>query len=474
MESTITTFDGNGQPDFLSLINAEVEKVEPAIMAPPSQPERQSIPLALPKLLPPPTETLAKGLHLRAETFTEPSLPTDWLSSKVQDYIRTVSEAYGCPQEFVVVSCFLTAGIAAGKKVQLVTNPYTNYPCDFICMVGRPSRNKTGPLKEVTSPLREQDKDAFTAYIKDKAAYDLDKRENKNYEGEQPVFHQRVAGDSSPESRNALLAQGDMIIIVADELKSLIDSFGRYSKGGNGSSAEISQLLSIWSNVSFVINRKSEDTKLVDDPAMSIIGGIQPALIGKTFGTDALMDSGFTQRFLFVFPDKVNFVKRCDRKRMTQEMRTRWHDIIDRLFSMEPLTLQLSHEAEQLYAEYADANDMKADTEEDDYIGGVIQKMNIHVPRLAIMAHLLSDYRSEPVITGDAMRYAIRVADYFIRIHIEHIYPLLREQNTVQRQLTNADLLRMVNRQFKIKSQNSLAEALGVSQQYVNKTLKEQ
>ena len=473
MESTITTVDGNGQPDFLSLINAEVEKVEPAIMAPPSQPERQSIPLALPKLLPPPTETLAKGLHLRAETFTEPSLPTDWLSSKVQDYIRTVSEAYGCPQEFVVVSCFLTAGIAAGKKVQLVTNPYTNYPCDFICMVGRPSRNKTGPLKEVTSPLREQDKDAFTAYIKDKAAYDLDKRENKNYEGEQPVFHQRVAGDSSPESRNALLAQGDMIIIVADELKSLIDSFGRYSKGGNGSSAEISQLLSIWSNVSFVINRKSEDTKLVDDPAMSIIGGIQPALIGKTFGTDALMDSGFTQRFLFVFPDKVNFVKRCDRKRMTQEMRTRWHDIIDRLFSMEPLTLQLSHEAEQLYAEYADANDMKADTEEDDYIGGVIQKMNIHVPRLAIMAHLLSDHWSEPVITGDAMRYAIRVADYFIRIHIEHIYPLLREQNTVQRQLTNADLLRMVKRQFKIKSQNSLAEALGVSQQYVNKTLKE-
>jgi len=474
MESTITTFDGNGQPDFLSLINAEVEKVEPAIMAPPSQPERQSIPLALPKLLPPPTETLAKGLHLRAETFTEPSLPTDWLSSKVQDYIRTVSEAYGCPQEFVVVSCFLTAGIAAGKKVQLVTNPYTNYPCDFICMVGRPSRNKTGPLKEVTSPLREQDKDAFTAYIKDKAAYDLDKRENKNYEGEQPVFHQRVAGDSSPESRNALLAQGDMIIIVADELKSLIDSFGRYSKGGNGSSAEISQLLSIWSNVSFVINRKSEDTKLVDDPAMSIIGGIQPALIGKTFGTDALMDSGFTQRFLFVFPDKVNFVKRCDRKRMTQEMRNRWHNIIDRLFSMEPLTLQLSHEAEQLYAEYADANDMKADTEKDDYIGGVIQKMNIHVPRLAIMAHLLSDHWSEPVITGDAMRYAIRVADYFIRIHIEHIYPLLREQNTVQRQLTNADLLRMVKRQFKIKSQNSLAEALGVSQQYVNKTLKEQ
>ena len=184
MESTITTVDGNGQPDFLSLINAEVEKVEPAIMAPPSPSENQSIPLALPKLLPPPTDAPAEGQHLRAETFTEPTLPTDWLSSKVQDYIRTVSESYGCPQEFVVTSCFLTAGIAAGKKVQLVTNPYTNYPCDFICIVGKPSRNKTGPLKEVTSPLREQDKTAFTAYIKEKAAYEHDKREDKNYEGE--------------------------------------------------------------------------------------------------------------------------------------------------------------------------------------------------------------------------------------------------------------------------------------------------
>lgn len=40
--------------------------------------------------------------------------------------------------------------------------------------------------------------------------------------------------------------------------------------------------------------------------------------------------------------------------------------------------------------------------------------------------------------------------------------------------MTNGDLLRAVSRQFKIKSQNALAEVLGVSQQYVNKTLKEE
>ena len=474
MDKHVMPFDGNGSQDFLSLINAEVDKVEPASSTPPIPPDEQKSSPVPPLSLSGFSEIPKEVHHLKAETFSEPTLPIDGLSESVQEYIRTVADSYGCPQEFVVVTCFITAGIAVGKKVQLVTNPYTNYPCDFISMVGKPSRNKTGPLKEVTHPLREHDKVNFAKYSEAKTLYDQSKREDRNYSGEQPVFHQRVAGDSSPESRNALLAQGDMIVIIADELKSFIDSFGRYTKGGNGSGAEVSQILSTWSNVSFAINRKSEETKLVDDPAMSIIGGIQPGPLGKTFGTDALMDSGFTQRFLFVYPDRSTFVKRCDRKRLTPETRECWNNIIGRLFNMEPLTLQLSHEAERLYADYADANDIKADAEEDDYIGGVRQKMNIHVLRLAIMAHLLSEHWNEPVVTGECMEYAIRIADYFTQIHVERIYPLLRGSAATQRPMTNGDLLRAVSRQFKIKSQNALAEVLGVSQQYVNKILKEQ
>lgn len=473
MSEHIMPIDGNGQPDFLSIINSEAEKVEPNNKVPPTPSTVQAPVLVLPESLPTPSDKPKEMPHLKTSTFMEPMLPIDRLSESVQDYIRTVTESYGCPQDYVVASCLITAGIAAGKKVKLLTNPYTNYSDDFVCLVGKPSRNKTGPLKELTMPLREHDKADFAKYSEAKAAYDQNKREDKNFSGEQPIFHQRVVGDSTSESRNILLAQGDMIIVVADELKSFVDSFGRYSKGGNGSAAELSQVLSIWSNVSFTINRKSEDTKLVDDPAMSAIGGIQPGPLGKSFGVDSLMDSGFPQRFLFVYPYKADFIKRQDRKRMTQEMRTCWSDIIGRLFNMEPLTLQLSHEAERLYADYADANDIKANAEEDDYIGGIRQKMNIHVLRLAVMSHLLSDHWNEPVISGEGMQYAIRVADYFTQIHIERIYPLLRDSTGVSRPMTNGDLIRAVNRQFKIKSQNSLAEVLGVSQQYINKTLKE-
>ena len=210
MSEQVMPFVG-GQPDFLSMVNAEVEKVEPVIKASLTSPEEQLPFLVPPETLPTPSGKPKGGQHLKASDFTEPTLPVDWLSQSVQDYIRTVAESYGCPQDFVVAICLTTAGIAAGTKVQLVTNPYANYPCDFICMVGKPSRNKTGPLKEVTNPLREHDKANFAKYSKAKAVYDQSKREDRNYSGEQPIFHQRVAGDSSPESRNALLAQGDML-----------------------------------------------------------------------------------------------------------------------------------------------------------------------------------------------------------------------------------------------------------------------
>ena len=258
MSQSFMPSDGNGTPDFLSIINAEVNKVEPKILVLPAPSVEQQSPrspvaqLTLPQMVPsaPPMET-----HLKASTFAEPVLPIDWFSESVQEYIRTVSESYGCPLEYVAVNSLFTAGLAAGKKAQLVTNPYTNYPCDFFCMVGKPSRNKTGPLKEVTRPLYEKDKANFARYMEEKAVYDQCKHEDKSYSGEQPIFHQRIVGDSSPESRNALLAQGDMIGVVADELKSFIDSLGRYSKGGNGVGAACPFLEQFRSNIPRKINK---------------------------------------------------------------------------------------------------------------------------------------------------------------------------------------------------------------------------
>ena len=93
------------------------------------------------------------GTHLKAETFEIMSIPIDGLSQSVQSYISTVADAFGCPRDYATAICLHTAGVAAGKKVKLDTNPYSNYPSDFICVVGKPGSNKTGPIREITLPL---------------------------------------------------------------------------------------------------------------------------------------------------------------------------------------------------------------------------------------------------------------------------------------------------------------------------------
>lgn len=52
MDEPIMSFDGNGQPDVLSLINSEAEKVEPTNKVPPTPPVVRAPSLELPESLP--------------------------------------------------------------------------------------------------------------------------------------------------------------------------------------------------------------------------------------------------------------------------------------------------------------------------------------------------------------------------------------------------------------------------------------
>jgi len=61
MSEQIMPFDGNEQPDFLSVINAEAEKVEPTNKVPSSHPDKQLPSLVLPELLPTLSDPPQKG-----------------------------------------------------------------------------------------------------------------------------------------------------------------------------------------------------------------------------------------------------------------------------------------------------------------------------------------------------------------------------------------------------------------------------
>ena len=72
MSEQVMPFAG-GLPDFLSLVNAEVEKVEPTIKVPLTPPDEEPPSIVPPESLPTPTERSKEVQHLKASNFTEPT-----------------------------------------------------------------------------------------------------------------------------------------------------------------------------------------------------------------------------------------------------------------------------------------------------------------------------------------------------------------------------------------------------------------
>ena len=71
MDEPIMSIDRNGQPDVLSLINSEAEKVEPTNKVPPTPPVVQAPTLVLPEPVPTPSDQPKETTHLKASTFAE-------------------------------------------------------------------------------------------------------------------------------------------------------------------------------------------------------------------------------------------------------------------------------------------------------------------------------------------------------------------------------------------------------------------
>lgn len=394
-------------------------------------------------------------------------LPIDGLSEKMQLVARTVTDVLQCPQDMVVASMFVVAGTAIGKRLIIEDGKYLNYPCLWVCNIAPSGANKSTPMRTILQPLRDRDACNYKEYRERlklwKAAGD-DK-------AEKPVFKQLLLCDSTPEARSQVLASNPSgILLFRDELKGMIDDFGRYNRSG-----ELSQLLSIFDADNIIINRKSDDTLLLEKPFMSIMGSIQPSVLNETFGNDLMMGNGFNQRWLFCFPDAVSPAMYSDEvmpSSIVYDWRSFIYDFLINDFIVKGDKLYLRGEAKKVYIKYYDKL-QKLKYESDDYMGAVYSKLQICVIRWAGIAHALGNNPYSVDISPEEMEYSCRCMDYFARC-AEKVYGILRagkrlpETKPMGKEQMIANVYHLTNP----VSQSAVAEALGCSKQFISKCLK--
>lgn len=395
-------------------------------------------------------------------------LPVDGLSPNATEMLRKVASSLQCPVDIALSAIFATVGVAMGKRVIIDDGKYRNYPCLWVCVVAPSGSNKSTPIRFFLQPLKDRDSYNYGVYREELRAY----RQAGDDKGDKPVFKQYVISDSTPEARNQVLSVNpNGILLYRDELKGMIDDFCRYAKSG-----ELSQMLSMFDSDTIVVNRKSDEPLLIKDPFMSIIGSIQPSVLVDTFGNDNMMNNGFNQRWLFCYPES-GMPEMYNDVSIPQSVISDWKDFIYNLimydFSVMGGKIYIRGEAKRVYIDYYNSLQIKK-AGADDYLSSVYSKLQIHVIRWAGVAHILGNSPTSIDITPEEMEYSVRCMDYFERCALK-VYRMLLEGRGNRHEVKSMGKEEMIANVYHCTSpvsQRAVADALGITKQYVSKCLK--
>lgn len=395
-------------------------------------------------------------------------LPVDGLSPNATEMLRKVASSLQCPVDIALSAMFATVGVTMGKRVIIDDGKYRNYPCLWVCVVAPSGSNKSTPIRFFLQPLKDRDSYNYGVYREELRAY----RQAGDDKGDKPVFKQYVISDSTPEARNQVLSVNpNGILLYRDELKGMIDDFCRYAKSG-----ELSQMLSMFDSDTIVVNRKSDEPLLIKDPFMSIIGSIQPSVLVDTFGNDNMMNNGFNQRWLFCYPES-GMPEMYNDVSIPQSVISDWKDFIYNLimydFSVMGGKIYIRGEAKRVYIDYYNSLQIKK-AGADDYLSSVYSKLQIHVIRWAGVAHILGNSPTSIDITPEEMEYSVRCMDYFERCALK-VYRMLLEGRGNRHEVKSMGKEEMIANVYHCTSpvsQRAVADALGITKQYVSKCLK--
>lgn len=388
-------------------------------------------------------------------------LPIWGLHTDLQGFAEDVTNGYQCSRDFVVASMFGAAATILGKRVWSVFGNHKNFATLWISLVADSSIGKTEPLSLVFDPITIMERTANERY-----RHELQNWENTDTSsrGTKPEYRHNLINNPSDENVLHELSVNGNICWFADELRTMFDGFGKYSRNGGGTI--VGNLLSIFNNKDVQITRVTSEPKYLTEPNLNIIGGTQPQILKRIMRNGGFVDDGLFQRFLFVFPDATEIPPFADVV-IGDDVREIWNDTIARLSTVNGEWSETDH-ARQLHidainrwraicnTQYRNIAAMKA----------LLRKLEIHLCRWSIVAALLS---GEPCITAEVMRYSIECMDYF-RLCGEKAFCLVANESK-PKELTNAEVMRLFNSRYPIINQSKFAEAIGKTQALVSKTI---
>lgn len=408
----------------------------------------------------------AEPARIPADELKE--FPVWGLPEWLQKVIKEVADGYQCSPSIPTAAVFSAAGTAIGKAVTGKFDNYLTYPANWFAIVGKASSGKTGAAERIYRPLMDYEERAFNDYLAARAAYN---QRPKDQQGEPPRLHTRIEGLMTDERLLHKLAQNNGALCWKHgELEALFGGMGRYVKGGAG--MIVGCLEDIFSHATLQRSTMGGDPIFIKEPALNIFSTTQPVKVRQLMRPYVVGRGGFFERFLYVHVTKPK--ERGKPTIIGDEVMADWRDCIDHLTRLEPFTMTENAQATDLHGKARESweglgdtlDDDGSDDDFDDVRSSCYYKANYHVCRLAMITAILN---GETVINAPSMAYAIHCTQYLLGNQLYMLNVITAD--TKRKELSNAELLKLLKERYPSLNQSKLADAIGVKQPYVNRVI---
>jgi len=277
--------------------------------------------------------------------------PVDALPEPVRSYVAAGAEAIGCDASFVALPMLSAlAGAIGNTRCVRLKRGWTEPAILWTAIVGESGTQKTPAFRLAVQAVRsrqhrlmKEHTEAMKQWEAEDARYEaaLAAWKRKAAKGaaapeppeapKKPVRLRAWIEDCTTEALAALLQENPRgLLTLRNELSGWF-SFGQYKNGGGAD--DVAHWLQMFDGDALVVDRKTSGTIYVPRAAVSIAGGIQPAILARSLGRKH-RDNGLLARLLLAYPPRR--AKRWTESEIDPRLEDDVAALFDRLYAFEP------------------------------------------------------------------------------------------------------------------------------------------
>jgi hypothetical protein len=363
------------------------------------------------------TNALLNLSEEKPELHQVEEFPVYALPDLFQVLVKQASAAFNAPPDFFGVSLLAVAGTAIGNRRTLkIKSTWVAKPIIWTAVVAEPGATKSPSLSFMVKPIEQIQKRLYDDYKHQMKLY----LENEEEE-EKPVLEHIYTTDATKEKISEMILHSpNGFMIFQDELAGWVRSMNQY-KNGRGSDKQFA--LSLWNGSGIKIDRKMEETIFAEESFVSVLGGIQPDMLGEL--VEDGKDDGFVNRILFSFPDRLP--KKYTEEEVDEAVQKQYQQAIFALNNLNGIKelVWADREAHANWLEVMRMHDAEVNNPEfPDNLRGAWAKLPEYLARISLIIQLLRYVSGETKtekIEAISIINAKSIIDYF-KSHLKKVY----------------------------------------------------